>query len=216
MTISLLLIATNKYKQFVPQLIKSANRHFFKDCLVEVILFTDEPEVFKEYGDAITCIKIPAYRFPYATLYRYKIFTEHANKITGDYVVYSDVDMTFVGDVNKEILPHKGLFATQHPGFYAKGKKYYAGGFQGGTRDEYLAAAKIMASWIDEDEKRGFMEEWHDETKWNKYLNAFGDYKEISPSYCMPDKVQMQIAWGLSKFVPKVLAITKNHAEVRS
>jgi len=216
MTISLLLIATNKYKQFIPALLTGANRYFFNDHLVEVVLFTDCPEDFASYGSSIKTIKIPSYGFPQATLYRYQMFTDHAAEITGDYVVYSDVDMAFVGEVNTDILPHRGLFATQHPGFYMKGGKYYAGGFQGGSRNEYLAAAKIMAQWIADDEKNGCTKEWHDESNWNQYLNAYGDFRVISPSYCMVDNPRLQIQWGLTKFIPKVLALTKNHKEIRS
>lgn len=223
MKIGLLLIATNKYKRFVPDLLTGVQQFFFPHDDVTVHIFTDIPSDFDFYKPErikIVTYQIEPYRFPYATLYRYKIFTEHAHQLNEDYLIYSDVDMAFVGVVANEILPNtdkiSGLFATEHPGFYAKGGRYYAGGFQGGNRTAYLHAAKIMSDQITEDEKNGFMEEWHDETKWNKYLKTISGYKVISPSYCMPDNVRLQIAWQLSRFQPKVLALTKNHEEIRS
>lgn len=135
--ITLVLVATNKYKQFVRPVLESAAEFLFADHELEICLFTDKPEYFEDYEDEtlqnvtnyrylynlsgrfdIKMITIPPYGFPAATLYRYAIFTEHQKEITGEYVFYSDVDMKFIGHVTDEIL-FDGLIATLHPGFYA-------------------------------------------------------------------------------------------------
>lgn len=218
MTIGLLLIATRKYKQFVPALLQGVQKHFFNGHRVIVYLFTDEPGLFGGFHNMVEVkeIEIPSYGFPEATLFRYRIFSDHSRKLKGDYLIYSDVDMKIVDHVGTEILPHKGLICTQHPGYYSTGGTYYAGGFQGGSRDEYIKAARTMAEWIDEDERNGTRKEWHDESNWNLYLKQHPAEKVLSPSYCMVDQARLQYAWGIAKFRPIIYAITKNHNEVRS
>ena len=85
--------------------------------------------------------------------------------------------------------------------------KYYAGGFQGGKTDIYLKACETMASDIETDEKNGVMAVWHDESHWNQYLYLH-EHKELSPSYCYPE------SWKLP-FPKKLLALDKNHADIR-
>jgi hypothetical protein len=218
MKIGLLLIATNKYKQFVKPLLLSANKHFFKSDDVTCYLFTDDPAQFTGIDSRINIvtIQIPSYGFPEATLLRYRMFTDHSDKLTADYLIYSDVDMKIVDHVGTEILPHVGLICTQHPGFYSQGGTYYAGGFQGGSREAYLAAASTMAEWIDDDECNGTRKEWHDETNWNLYLKLHPAEKVLSPSYCMVDQPKLQYAWGIAKFRAIIYAITKDHKAVRS
>lgn len=218
--IGMLLIATNKYSSFLPQLLDGVNRYFFNDHDVRVYVFTDNVDYVAELAKQYPRLKfgifiIPSYKFPYATLYRYQIFTTHSDNLDCDYLIYSDVDMAFVGKVDADILPARGLIATQHPGFFLKGGNYYAGGFQGGSRDEYLAAATIMAEWIAEDEKNGTTKEWHDESNWNLYLQTYGDYKVLTPAYCMVEQPHLRRAWGLSHFRPRVLALAKDHKTIR-
>ena len=218
MTIGLLLIATRKYKQFVPALLDGVKQYFFKGHKVIVYLFTDEPGLYGGFHNMVEVkeISIPSYGFPEATLLRYRMFTDHSRKLKGDCLIYSDVDMKIVDHVGTEILPHVGLIATQHPGFFAKGGNYFAGGFQGGSRNEYIKAAKTMAGWIDTDERNGTRKEWHDESNWNLYLTQHPAEKILSPSYCMVDQSRLQYAWGIAQFKPIIYAITKDHKSIRS
>lgn len=237
MDIGLLLIATGKYDVFVQPLIDSVEKHFFKNDTVIVTIFTD---VARDYNHSsrlvIKQILYPHTAFPYATLYRYKKFTECAIFIDTKtkYLFYCDVDMLFVGDVGYEILPdhilHGGLVAVQHPGFVAGGwgspnvnvestayvaeewrGQYLAGGFQGGTREDYLKMASELDKNIDIDEANGIMAEWHDESHFNAYF--YGQENRVPPlilphQYCMAD----------TNIVgePKLLALSKDHAALRS
>ena len=228
MTIGVLIIATNKYKQFIQQLLDSIDRYFFRHDKVNIYLFIDNLSFSFNTTDRINIVKIiiPPDKFPTVTLHRYKYFTEASDKIDCEYLFYSDVDMRFVGEVGKEILPNKKelLTAVLHPGFY-KGNgswcnnehstaftvnknKYFAGGFQGGERDKYLEVCKLLSNNISKDEEKGIIAEWHDESHWNCYLSK-NYFKELTPSYCYPE------GWHIP-FVKRLLALNKNHAEIRS
>ena len=226
--VGLLIIATNKYDVFINQLLRSVDKYFFNGHTVDIYLFVDKP--YKgEHSQRLNILQIHIkhYPFPYATLYRYRHFTEHSIYLTSEYLFYLDVDMRIVASIGDEILPKDvSITATLHPGFYKGGgswctnkeskafvcledrKKYYAGGFQGGTNKGFLNLAKYLNVLIQDDEKKGIMAEWHDESHLNAWLSGFRCH-ELSPSYCYPE------SWKLP-FPKKILALDKNHAEIRS
>ena len=228
MKVALAIIATCKYDIFVEPFLESVKKHFFTGYDVNVYLFSDKDIQIEESRLKITSIKIEHKPFPYATLLRYKHFDENKEKFDCDYLFYSDVDMKFVADVGEEIL-NDGLTATIHPGFYKGGwgsnnvdiiskawlpepKRvvYCAGGFQGGKKDVYLTACNVLNARIQNDENRGVMAEWHDESHWNWYLKTMDiSTKLLGPSYCYPEN------WVMP-FERKLLALDKNHAKLRS
>jgi hypothetical protein len=230
MRVGLLLIATGEYDRFLKPLIDSADRFFFKGEPIDIYIFADKPYNEKHSERInIQVMEIKHYPFPYATLYRYKHFDQYKDVLTSDYLFYLDVDMLFVDHVGSEILGD--LVCVQHPGFYKGGwgssgcdkrslaylephlcKDYKAGGFQGGRREGYLEACNILNARIQDDERRNVMAEWHDETHWNWYLKTLAkNIKILSPSYCFP-----QAIWAKGMlFQKKILALEKNHAEVR-
>ena len=234
------LLATNKYNQFLEPFLKTVNEFFFVGEEVQVHLFIDDLSYKFDISERLKVEKyqIEALKFPYATLYRYTMFSQIKEQLNCDYVFYSDVDMAFVDFVDKEILPldsSEKLVAVRHCGFYMGGGawgcdgkstsftasdkrvKYYAGGFQGGETKAYLAACEIMKNNIKEDSGKGVMAEWHDETHFNKYLSdRLGSFKELTPDYCMVEEVEKRKQWGVNKFKPKLIALKKNHAELRS
>ncbi len=236
MTIGLLLIATGKYDVFLQPLIDSVENYFFdRYTEVEVFVFADKvPSIYHSKRLKITHIPIEHKPFPYPTLYRYKYFHNARNLIKTDYVFYCDVDMLFVDCVGKEILPDNssGLVAVQHPGFAKTGGwgspntfkeslsyvapeergTYCAGGFQGGNTPAYLRVCNELDQLITIDENNGVIGEWHDESYWNRYLADIGyqqhEVKILSHEYCMSDA---DISGS-----PKLLALTKDHAALRS
>lgn len=240
--IGILLISTGKYEQFIMPLLTGLDKNFLKDHQRDVRLFTDSK--FAYIPDSLNVIKykIPSYKFPYATLYRYKIFSDHAVVLSHyDYLYYLDVDMAIESEVGEEIFGD--LTGVRHPGFYTNNgwgsesndpnslsyigpehqKKYFAGGFQGGAADKYLTICKDLAEKIQNDESRGVMAQWHDETFWNYALNFmvpkdFPDWKitELTPSYCTVPSIQQRIIWGIQDFPAKIVALDKNHSELRS
>jgi len=228
MKIGLLLVSTFKYDIFLQPIIDSLDRYFFRHHNVTIYLFTDKNDLKLVHSDRINIITIPIEHkpFPYATLYRYKYFTEASHLITTDHVFYSDVDMKFVGAVDREILGD--IVSVKHPGFYKGGwgsgacdikslaylppedrGVYMAGGFQGGSRDKYIEACSILSQRISEDEKNGVMAEWHDETHWNWFVKKIAkDIKVLDCGYCYPESWQIP-------YVKRILALDKDHKALR-
>jgi histo-blood group ABO system transferase len=230
MKIALLSIATNKYIRFVRPLYESAVVNFVPNHSLDFILFTDSTEEVTISGRNSKVIKRHwAHEpWPYPTLKRYHAFLSASDLISEyDYVYYSDVDMRFADVVGDEILGE--LVGTIHPGFYNKsrqmysyekrqdskahiplneGIRYYAGGFNGGSSSRFLEMSREISSCIDDDLSRGFIAEWHDESHMNRYFKDNPPTVELSPSYCYPE------SWPLP-FEKKLLALDKNHAEMR-
>ncbi len=134
--IALMLIATNKYTDFVKPLLKSVDKWFLTDHKVDVYLFTnlvDEKRVIdllEEYRPinrvSLAVREIEHQPWPMMTLLRYNMFKSIEQELEGnyDYIFYSDVDMLFIDKVGDEILG-TGLTATVHPGFYNKPREQF-------------------------------------------------------------------------------------------
>jgi len=244
--IAVLLIATRKYKTFLPAILAGIERNFLTNHDVHVHLFVDTPSASSMEESAVLNKHwhvIPSYGFPEATLYRYKIFSDHAEALKDyDHIFYLDVDMAIDEPVGDELL--LGDFtAVRHPGFFiSEGwgssgndprsrshiepqhqKKYYAGGFQGGKASAYLLACQTLSELIELDAREGVMAVYHDETFWNYYLNfAVLQYStpmeinELTPSYCSVPSMEQRKNWGIDNLPAKIIALDKNHAEIRS
>lgn len=229
--IGILLISTGQYKQFVRPLIESLDKHFLKTRKLIIYLFTDEDDtLIHGYGRIrVKQINIPPYRFPFASLYRYKIFTSRSYSTS--HLFYFDVDMKIVADIGEEILSN-GLLAVRHPGFdkvaggsweirpesasfTAKRRSYYAGGVQGGETRIYYKAMQKMAAMINQDEDNKIMPVWHDESAWNCYLSKIDNFKELDSSYCMVEQMELRKKWKIDHLVPKIIALEKNHEVIR-
>ena len=142
-----------------------------------------------------------------------------------DYLYYCDVDMRFVGDVGDEILEER--VATQHPGYYERrgtpetnpdslacvfpheDMQYFAGGFNGGSSCEYLKMSNKISENIDIDYSRNIIAVWHDESHMNRYFVDNKPTKILTPSYCYGESMNIP-------FEKKLIALDKNHLEIRS
>jgi histo-blood group ABO system transferase len=163
--------------------------------------------------------------WPYDTMMRTHVYYKHASTLlTQDYLFACDADMLFVDTVGDEILGER--VATMHPGFVGmrgsyyknprslshvdkwEGEHYFAGGFYGGSAQEMLRISYTLSMCIDEDLRRGIIAEWHDEAHWNRYCIDYPPTVILSPSYCYPEN------WKL-KYPKKLLALDKNHTEIR-
>lgn len=231
MKVTICLIATKKYKQFVEPLVRSIDNYFLLRHEVEVVLFTDEISPFEGIGRIkVTQDLIVSYGFPEATLYRYAIIT--SREYNCDYLYYLDVDYLIVSEVDESIFGN--IVAVYHPGFYNGGgswctdvrsnaytypgnrKKYYAGGTQGGRYEYYYPTMQRLKREIENDEKRGVKAEWNDEAHWNKYLSELNEFTALDPSYCMVQQEHLQREWGVDHLPKIILALEKNHEEIRS
>ncbi len=172
-------------------------------------------------------VKIEQHRlgWPYDTMMRFAMYYDHRDKLKEmDYLFACDADMLFVGDVGGEILGER--VATQHPGFVGErgsyetkqistacvakheGAHYFAGGFNGGSRGEFLKMARVITENIKKDLAKNFIAVWHDESHLNRYFIDNLPTVMLSPSYCYPE------SWKLP-YKKRLLALDKNHKEMR-
>jgi histo-blood group ABO system transferase len=225
--VGLLVIATNKYARFVDDLWQSAKRYFLAGHEVTNFVFTDQPDLAVEASQVI----VPHAHLPWpgATLFRYRAFAGQRARLAAlDYLFYCDADMRFVDTVGDEILGD--LVGTIHPGFFNKarskftyetrtasracvgpreGDAYFAGGFNGGRAEVFLAMADTLADRIDDDYRRGVVAVWHDESHLNRYFIDHPPAVRLSPSYCYPEDKSLP-------FPPRLLALNKNHKAMRA
>ena len=203
MKVAYFIIATHNYIQFINPLLASLRQYFMKGHEVHYFIFTNHLNC--NYGPDTTAINIEHKPFPYPTLMRYHIILDHKELYKDyDFFWYSDADMLIIKEIGDEII--SDITATEHPGYYNKpsntftyetryqssayidkrcGKRYYAGGFNGGKK--YLQMANEIKKLIDIDQKKGIVAIWHDESYLNKYLFMYEPNKILTPSYCFPE-----------------------------
>jgi hypothetical protein len=230
MKIGLLIIATNKYTQFLQPLIESADKFLLQNHDVTYFVFSNLETKINSKREIVTTY-VDHKEWPWMTLGRYKIFTNNYNILSEmDYLFYCDADMKFVNHASDEILGER--VGTIHPGFYHDAhssnvalekrpeslaylppntiRYYYAGGFNGGTSKEFLKMSNIISDNIDIDlNNYNIIAEWHDESHMNKYFFENRPTLELPSSYCYPE------SWDIP-FDKILLALDKNHKEIRN
>jgi hypothetical protein len=121
------MVATNKYLDLWKESVQSLLSAEAGISKIKIHLFTDQSsdaEVWwKSLGTSVELVthSIPPYKWPEATLYRYRILEEHLDEIAEDVLIYLDSDMivqrAFLSDLNPaEWL--QGIALVSHPGFY--------------------------------------------------------------------------------------------------
>jgi len=225
MKVGLLLIATNKYIQFLNPLVESADRYFCTNHEVTYYVHTNQNFEVNTYRD-IVAIPVEHKPWPWMTLERYKHFSDSKEQLSEmDYLYYCDVDMLFVNTVGDEILGDR--VATQHPGLFGtrgtpetdsrslayiaphEPMQYFAGGFNGGTSKEYLKMASTISANIIKDYEKELIAVWHDESHMNRYFVDNPPTVILSPSYCYGESLNIP-------FERRLLALDKDHAAVRN
>jgi hypothetical protein len=224
MEVSIVVLATGKYQSFLPRLIGSAEKYLVD--LSTVYVLSDRPLELDSH-DNIIWLPWGHLQWPYSTLMRYEAISTYSRILqNSDVLLHIDADMYFNDVCNFSSV--RGLIAVEHPGYVGKesssfpyesnprstaympaslGKKYFAGGVQGGKSTDYLKAAFEMSEWIQQDLTKSIVPIWHDESIWNRYLaDSFPD-QIYSSDYCCPDT-----AISISS---KIIAISKDHAYFR-
>ena len=225
--VGLLVVATGRYIHFVEPLLQSADRHFLPNQDVTYFVFTDQNiDFYDRVARPIVRIEQQRLGWPYDTMMRLAMYHVHADAYEAvDYLYACDADMLFVDTVGDEILGT--LVATQHPGFVGKrgsyetrpasnayvapheGERYYAGGFNGGKKEAFLALAQTVAHNVEKDLDQQIVAVWHDESHINRYFIDNVPDVMLSPSYCYPE------SWQLP-YHKRLLALDKNHSEMRA
>lgn len=220
--IGLCVMATGRYAEFALNMIKSARTYFLPGHQIHYFIFTDQKI---ETPSDITVIPQARLGWPYDTMLRCKVYLQHQDLYKDlDYIYAIDADMLFVDYFGNEILGDR--VATIHPGFYNKrgtydtnpqstayvksseGKHYFAGGFYGGSKEEFIAMNQTMIDHIEQDLQTKYIAVWHDESHLNRYFIDNEPTVMLDPSYCYPE------SWNIP-FKKRLLALDKNHAECR-
>lgn len=226
MSLGLIAMATGRYREYLPQLAESAEKHLIG--LDRIFIASDEDPRMSRGGLDIQWLRWPQMAWPLPTLLRYHMMTLYRDHLQAcDQLLYLDVDMRVVADV--EVPGHAGLVGVVHPGHQdgirrrfpyetrpssaayvssQEGVHYFCGGVQGGDAVEYLNAAATMADRVDRDMRRGVTPRWHDESVWNRYLCDNPPRTVWGSEYCTPDSQPSESA--------RILALTKDHALVRA
>lgn len=111
--VGLLSVATGRYINFIPSLVKSVQEHFLKDHEVHVIVFTDGkinplPNVKTVFQKRMG--------WPHDTLLRFEVYLKSQSLFNDfDYLFACDADMLFASEVTGEILGER--VGTLHCGF---------------------------------------------------------------------------------------------------
>jgi histo-blood group ABO system transferase len=214
MNIGLIVIATNKYLEFIPQLIESVEKNFLTNHNIEIFLFTNQP-----FAGPVTIIPTDHRSWPWMTLGRYHLIQQLKNYSKKDYYYYIDADMLVIDNVGDEIFGKRvaaihGKFKKK-PGNFDRNPQslayvppeitnpYFCGGFQGGSN--YLHDAEELARRIDIDYNNGIIALWHDESHWNKFLLDHPADVVLPHHYCSQKEKDA-----------KILIVKKDAVKVRS
>lgn len=243
MRVNVLIIATNKYIQFLEGLVASIWDNFLCDEQVSISIFTDRIE------EANALIKRPAekdclrfYRiehrpFPYPTLYRFHFFNRYETRLrnTCDYHFYVDADSLFMKEVVASDVVSKRT-AVQHCGYVGKrgtyeknrrsrsyvrrseGTVYYGGGFWGFADEDFWEFTHAAVDMVDADACRGITPRWHDESVLNRYLIDNPPVKVLSPSFHWPQNhAEIHEEWARQGFDYEcvLMLLDKDHATIR-
>jgi histo-blood group ABO system transferase len=206
-------------------LLASAKQFFCPGHDVQFFVFTDVPI---EPDGQIRRWAVAHEPWPGPALHRYRTILMAADELLAcDYVYYVDVDSRYVRPVGDEIFGD--LVATIHCGFCDQprsqftyetrsgsraciypheGRRYYASGFLGGRSEILVKAMRTMNAAIVDDESRGIIACWHDESHWNRYLIDHPPTVELSHDYNCP------ASWRPE--TQRMVIVDKNHQEVRS
>lgn len=244
MNVNLLVIATNKYFQYLESLLDSADRFFLRDEHVTYSVFTDQIEAgqamaaAKPYADCVTFYEIEHRPFPYPTLYRFHFFKRYEQQIgsIADYYFYIDVDSVITQQIAaQDVLSERT--AVQHCGYvdakgtYEKNRRstcyvprsewgaYYGGGFWGFSHAEFWKFTHTAVRMIDLDVSRGIVPRWHDESVLNRYLVTNPPNKILTPSYHWPQNqaaIHQQWKDKGKSYECVIMLLDKNHAAVRA
>lgn len=215
--IGILYICTGEYWKFWENFYKTCEENFLIEEEKHYFVFTDNEVLLNIKNERIHPIFQEKMQWPYPTLYRYKIFIKNKDYFKDmDYLIFCNANLLFSEKISKnDIFANKELFVTLHPGFFNKKPKkftyetnikslaytekkkdsiYVCGGFNGGSKDEFLNMSNILNDNIDKDLLNDIIAIWHDESHINNYVQINREnFNVISPSFCYPQNLEINI-----------------------
>lgn len=237
MKVNLLIVATNKYTQFLPALLRSLKNNFLVGEDVTYCIFTDKTfEAHEEnifYNNRMNLFHVDHMPWPGPTLYRFHYFRSHKENLKkANYFFYIDVDTLITSQITAEEIIGERV-GTQHCGFVGKrgsyegrpisrcyvapneGEVYFGGGFWGFSQDEFWKFIDKSIEMIAIDADNGITPEWHDESVLNRYFIDNKPTKILTPSFHYPMSEKNKKSWK-ENYPCKILLLDKDHKEFRS
>ncbi len=225
--VAVLYIATGRYINFWDGFYESMEKNFLPGVSKTYFIWTDDLE--KKFPSNVVRIYQKQLPWPGVTLKRYHFFhaaRQHLKEY--DYLYFLNANMHPVRSIGEEIFPNREqkVMVTLHPGYYGvkvaarlpydrnlasrayvphnKGKFYFMGGFNGGRSKDFLKMAKELMLRVEDDEKRGVVASWHDESHLNRYMIDYmskgGKPLILMPSYGMPEEALVGGYENLNEF----------------
>ena len=123
--LGIISIATNIYLEYWKEQAVSIDLNSDESLEITLHIFTDQPEKAEEFGKYLNNTRVVAhpiepYGWPEATLYRYKIISDHSSQLPEDVLMYLDSDMLVKARISEKDFAsngHTGLTLVRHPGF---------------------------------------------------------------------------------------------------
>jgi hypothetical protein len=214
MKVAILYIATGAYDVLWSEFYRTARENFCTGEQVHFFVFTDSALI--QSTSDITALYQQNLGWPFASLYRYRVFQRISRHLTQfDRVIYFNANCLFLRPVSPEEFfgtnENLHFVACRHPAFYNSSPSdrpyerrenstacireehlYVQGALMGGKPEAFLAMCRQLQTNIEADLDNGLVALWHDESHWNAFINnqytAIQEHLHIlSPSYLYPE-----------------------------
>ena len=224
-SVGLCIMATGKYVHFANKLIDSAEKFFLPGHKRTYFVFTDRLEELQK-NPRIVPVFQKRLGWPHDSMMRTAVYFDHKDLFNSmDYLFACDADMLFVDYVGSEILHER--VGTLHPGFTSKrgtydknplskafvneheGAHYFAGGFYGGSRENFITLLDTLTHNIQDDLNHKIVAIWHDESHLNRYFIDHEPTCILNTSYCYAEGRSLPTP-------PRLVALHKSKAYWRS
>ncbi len=230
MRIAILYICTGKYSVFWPEFYGSFQRHFLPTCEKHFFVFSDTITV-DDCESNVTIIPRECKGFPADSLFRYDMFIGIEQIVRDyDFTFFMNSNMLCVEDVGTDILPlekDEYLVFTESFGYLGRNPrifpfernrkskayipyvknyhyKYVLGGVNGGRTPEYFSFIHQMSEAIRDDDNRGVMAIYHDESHVNRFFYDHPNCKLLSYEYASAEGLNAPLP-------PKMIIRDKTH-----
>lgn len=107
--LGILSIATNQYLDFWTELASSIDKTQNQPCDIRLHVFTNRVSEAVAFSKQLKSVRvsvheIPAYGWPEATLFRFKVFAQALDEIDEPYLMYLDADSVMTGPLEERIF----------------------------------------------------------------------------------------------------------------
>ena len=124
-TLGVITVATNRYVDFWADQARSFAANPSHDLDITLHVFTDQPNVAESVASTIPISvvvhEIPDYKWPHASLYRFKLIDEFKENLTEDFLMHLDADMLVKAPITSSQLSNplvNGICLVRHPGYF--------------------------------------------------------------------------------------------------